>query len=188
MLDSSGQEGGRLVLKLCSMCGEPTKSKYAMCQRPGPCGVEYRRLWARDEDKEHRNEVARRYRRSQKCAPSVYGVLFPAPGVLKIGLTTSSSSALYVGIARQGARKRGWDIADSSCIWKQPGDVRTEAWMQATLAFRWPGAFGKYQNRICEWFDVSGLPLEAVGATLSEIYREVPADLIREHRELKPAA
>jgi hypothetical protein len=167
------------------MCGKPTNSRYEVCNREGtPCRAEYQRLWNLDQDKAHRNEVARRYRRNQKCAPSVYAILFPEPGVLKVGLTTSSSAALYVGIARVGARKRGWDVTGSTCIWKQPGDVRVEAWMQATLAFRWPGAFGKYQNRICEWFDISGLPPDLVVATLAGTYQEVPTDLVGD-RELR---
>lgn len=177
MPDSSCKEGGKPNLKFCSMCGQPTKSRYAVCNREGsPCRVEYQRLWALDQDKAHRNEVARRYHRNQKTDPFVYAVLFPVPGVLKIGLTTSSSAALYVGIARQGAKKRSWEIAGSSCIWKQAGDVRTEAWMQATIAFRWPGAYSKHQNRICEWFDVSGLPAESIAAALDRIYRKVPVD------------
>jgi hypothetical protein len=150
-----------------------------MCNREGSaCRVEYQRLWALDQDKEHRNEIARRYRHRQKGAPAVYGILFPAPAILKVGHTTSSSSALYVGIARHGARTRGWEVGGSSCIWKKAGDVRTEAWMQATLAFQWPAAFGKRQNRICEWFDVSALAPEEVVSALTEVYGRVPADLV----------
>jgi hypothetical protein len=181
MSNSSKQEAASAKLKRCSICGQPTKSRYAVCNRAdSPCRIEYQRLWALDQDKEHRNAVVRRYRRNQKQPPRVYGVLFPAAAVLKIGLTTSSSSALYTGIARRGARDRGWDVTGSSCIWSRPGDVRTEAWIQATLSFRWPPAFRKYQNRVCEWFDVSGVESDVVKTFLDEVYREVPVDLVPE--------
>jgi hypothetical protein len=149
-----------------------------MCQRTDTsCSNEYRKLWNREQDKARRNEIVRQYRqRARQGGPAVYGILFPAVAVLKVGLTTTESPAIYVGIARRGARNRGWDPRGSSCIWKNPGDVRTEAWIQATLAFRWPGAFTKYQNRLCEWFDISGLTPEVIIATLDEVYQGVPAD------------
>jgi len=50
--------------------------------------------------------------------------------------------------------------------------------LQATLAFRWPGAAEKRQNRICEWFAVPGLLEEEIAATLDAVYGLVPADLI----------
>jgi hypothetical protein len=167
----------------CSMCGQPTTSKYAMCQRPGACSREYRRLWNRDQDKAHRNEVVRRYRQGRKSEPYVYAILFPLPGVLKVGATTGASPAVTMGTARVGARKRGWDTIDSACIWRALGDVRTEAWMQATLAFRWPGAFGKRQNRICEWFNVAGLAADALVGRLEEVYRQVPTDMLTTQRK-----
>ena len=166
------------VLKECVLCGSPTRSRFAVCNREGtPCRAEYQRLWNQQQDKARRNEVARRYRHSQKTDPAVYAILFPAPAVLKVGLTTHSSSALYLGTARQGAKRRGLEIAGSSVIWKQPGDVRAEAWLQATLSFRWPGAFGKYQNRICEWFDVSGVPETEIRSTIASTYLDLPTDL-----------
>lgn len=162
----------------CSICGRLTTGKYGMCQRTDtPCSREYRRLWARDQSKERRAEIVRQYRRSHRIAPCLYAVIFPVPVVLKVGLTTVAP-AISIGTVRIGARKRGWDAAGSSCIWTRPGDVRTEAWVQANLAFRWPGAFGKYQNRVCEWFNVAGLPLDDVVATLDEIYQGVPVDRV----------
>lgn len=160
------------------MCGLPTTSKYGMCQRAGACSREYRRLWNHDQDKTSRNEIVRKYRKTLKTDPFVYAIWFPGAAVLKVGCATTRSSAVYVGTARVGARKRNLDVRGSSCIWLQPGDVRAEAWMQATLAFRWPGAFGKYQNRVCEWFDVSGLMQDEIAAALDEVYRQVPVDQI----------
>lgn len=166
-------------LKECALCGLPTQSRFAVCNREGtPCRAEYQRLWNQQQDKTHRNEVARRYRHNQKTDPAVYAILFPVPAVLKVGLTTHRSSALYLGTARQGAKRRGWDTTGSSVIWRQPGDVRAEAWLQATLSFRWPGAFGKYQNRICEWLDVSGLAEAEIRSTVAGAYLDLPADLI----------
>lgn len=48
--------------------------------------------------------------------------------------------------------------------------------MQACLSFWWPGAAIKYQNRICEWFDVSGRLTEEVLNVLDEVYQGVPVD------------
>jgi hypothetical protein len=172
-------------VKTCSVCGQPTKSKYEVCNRANKaCRSAYLKLWSKDQDKAQRNEVARRYRQKQKKSNSVYAVHFPGSSILKVGLTAFTSPAIYVGTARQGALKRGWEIRDSSCIWRHPGDVRVEAWMQASLSFRWPGAFGKRQNRICEWFDVAGLPLDAINAALDDVYQSVPIDLVGAPKDL----
>ena len=109
-MSNSGEEKAA-ELKPCSMCGLPTKSKYAMCQRPGPCGKEYRRLWAGDQDKEHRNEIARRYRRNQKVAPCVYGIFFPGPAVLKVNIQAGYSAERVPGTEH---RRSG------TCIAKRP--------------------------------------------------------------------
>lgn len=122
-------------------------------------------------------EAARRYRRGQKVAPFLYAVWFPAPAVLKIGCTTNRSASVYVGAARQGARRRGWSIEGSSRIWHEPGDERTEAFIQASLSFEWPGACAGRQLRLSEWFR-PGLPLGEVAARLAEVYRRVPPDLL----------
>lgn len=160
------------------MCGLPTSSKYGMCQRAGACGREYRRLWARDQDAGHRNEVVRRYRLNHKVPSQVYAILFPLPEVLKVGLTSTDIPAVTMGSARMGARKRGWEVSGSTCIWREPGDVRAEAWMQATLSFRWPAAARLRQTRISEWFDVSALTVQEVTAVLAEIYEGLPVDAV----------
>jgi hypothetical protein len=118
-----------------------------------------------------------RYHRKQKGAPSVYGVWFPSPQVLKVGFTLNTSSARFVGSARPRAELRGWDTEGSSCIWRVAGDTRVEAWMQATLAFRWRRTYER-GTRLCEWFLVPGLTEEEIAGVLDEVYGLVPVDLV----------
>jgi hypothetical protein len=127
--------------------------------------------------REHRKEKARRRIRESKGEPSVYAIWFPSARVLKVGFTEHANVAIFLASARNRARKRGWETADSSCIWKQPGDTRTEAWMQATLAFRWYPAFEQKQSRICEWFRVPDLGSDEVVAMLEAVYGLVPPDI-----------
>lgn len=164
----------------CSICGQPTDSAFPVCtRRNGQCDVEYRRLRAPAVDKERRNEAVRRYRarRRRQSLPSVYGVWIPTAQVLKVGFTTHKNDSPFVCSARTRAERHGWDSDGSSCIWKQPGDTRVEAWMQATLSFRWRPAFEQKHSRICEWFQLPGLTEAAIVAVLDELYGQVPADL-----------
>jgi hypothetical protein len=175
----------------CSMCGRPTASPLPVCSRPGGCRTESARLRANEArraelgsktrrvpaTRERRNERIRRHRQLQKGILSVYAVWFPSPRVLKVGFTTDTQNSIFTGVARTRAKRRSWDTEGASCIWRQPGDTRTEAWMQATLAFRWPPAFEQKHNRICEWFRVPDLTEGAIAAVLGEIYGQVPADL-----------
>jgi hypothetical protein len=163
-----------------------------VCGRPGKCKIEYIRLLAREvrgvelgpkvqrvpATKEQRNELVRYRRQAQKGIPSVYAVWFPGPQVLKVGFTTDTQNSIFVGVARTRARRRGWGAEGASCIWKQPGDTRTEAWMQATLAFQWLPAFEQKHNRVCEWFRVPGLTEGEIVGVLNEIYGLVPANTI----------
>lgn len=144
----------------CSLCGRLTTSPYGVCTQ-GPCYNEYRR----------------RERIAQKGEPSVYAVWFPSPCVLKVGFTAHTSNHIFTATARSRAGRRGWDAAGSSCIWKQPGDMRTEAWMQATLAFRWRAAFEKHHGTLCEWFKVPASAEGGIAEILDHIYGQVPADL-----------
>jgi hypothetical protein len=147
-----------------------------MCQRRDTrCGIEYQRLQATGY-RDRRNEVVRRRRQAQKGEPSVYAVWFPIPQGLKVGFTTDTNNSIFVCLARRKAVRRDWDAGDSRCIWKQPGDMRTEAWIQATLAFRWLAAFEQRDSRICEWFQVPGLAETEIATLLDEVYRLVPAD------------
>lgn len=106
----------------------------------------------------------------------MYAVWFPASGVLKTGFTEHAQN-YFLSTARNRARRHGWEAADGCCIWKRPGDTRTEAWMQATLSFRWWPALSQAQNRICEWLKVPGLPEGEIVGILDEVYRLVPADV-----------
>lgn len=189
----------------CSMCGLPTISRLPMCTRPGKCATEYKRLMKREargsdlhtpahpcslcgQPTTSRfpvcggpsciNEYRRLERIAQKGVPSVYAVWFPAVQVLKVGFTTDTNNGIFIATARnRAASRRGWDTDGCRCIWKQPGDLRTEAWMQATLAFRWRPAFEQVHSRICEWFSVPGLLDEEIAGTLDGIYGMLPADL-----------
>jgi hypothetical protein len=117
------------------------------------------------------------FRAGQKGAPSVYAVWFPAPLILKIGFSKNTTDSIFEGSARRRARNRSWDVEGSRCIWKQPGDTRTEAWMQATLAFRWLPAYRETSGRISEWFSVPGfLTADEVVTVLGGLYRLVPPD------------
>jgi hypothetical protein len=69
------------------------------------------------------------------------------------------------------------DGGDGRCIWKRPGDTRTEAWIQSTLAFRWLSPFKATDGRLCEWFTVPRLAVEEITEVLDGIYRLVPPDL-----------
>jgi len=146
--------------KPCTSCGQPTTSVLGVCSRL-PC----------------RNEHARLEHAAHSDGSSVYAVWFPCPRILKIGFSTSTANSVFVSAARGRAKRRDWDIGGSCCIWKQPGDTRTEAWMQATLAFRWPHAFEQKLSRICEWFSVPAiLTVDEVVTALAGVYRLVPAD------------
>lgn len=174
----------------CLSCGRPTASKVGVCARPS-CSAEYYRRMQRQaatskpyrrvadtpEAKGMRNAAVRRGHQKQRGSASVYAVWFPAPQVLKIGFTMHTQDSIFVCVARRKAVHRGWDSRESFCIWKQPGDVRTEAWMQATLSFRWWPAFEQKHNRVCEWLKVPILPEREIAGVLDEVYRLVPADV-----------
>lgn len=191
---------------LCSLCGQPTRSKYPVCGRHNECQAEYVRLAQAegrkteaakerqrrylqgdtfkehaktDEYREHRNSATRRHRQNQKGEPSVYAVWLPSPQILKVGFTIHTNNSIFVSVARTRGGARGFDTTGISCIWRKPGDTRAESWIQATLAFRWRPAYEQKHNRICEWFGVSGLAAEGVIETLDEVYGLMPPDLIQ---------
>jgi len=145
--------------KPCTSCGCPTVAVGGICARPS-CWNPYQRL----------------VRASQKGGSFVYAVWLPSPRILKVGFSTYMNG-LFVCSVRDRARERNWDTEGARCIWKQPGDTRTEAWMQATLAFRWPPAFEEKGGRICEWFAVPELAVEEITEVVDGIYRLVPPDL-----------
>lgn len=107
----------------------------------------------------------------------MYAVWFPSARVLKVGFTEHANVGIFLSAARNRAKKRGWATGDSACIWQQPGDTRTEAWMQASLAFRWRPPFDQKFNRVCEWFRVPDLGETGIAAVLDEVYGLVPVDL-----------
>jgi hypothetical protein len=148
--------------KPCASCGRPTKSTHEVCARPS-CLNEYARA---------RTAVA-------SGAPSVYAVWLPVPSILKVGFSKHTSGSRIACATRDRARNRGWDATGSWCIWQKPGDTRTEAWMQATLSFRWRPPFHAGDGRLCEWFTVYHLTVEEVTEVLDSTYRLVPPDLTR---------
>jgi hypothetical protein len=166
----------------CSLCGRLTDSSFPMCSRQDTgCRIEYQRAQLADGGyRQRRNERVSELRQRQKGDPSVYAVWFPVPGILKVGFTTDMNNGIFVGVARTRAKRRDWAIEGSSCTWKQPGDLRTEAWMQATLAFRWRSAFEQRSMKICEWFLVPGLTEDEIGHVLDEVYKLVPADTVKQ--------
>lgn len=107
----------------------------------------------------------------------MYAVWFPSPCILKVGFSTYKTGLRFVASARSRARERNWDTAGSAPIWKRPGDNRTEAWIQATLSFRWRSPFHAGDGRLCEWFTVHHLTVEEVTGVLDSTYRLVPPDL-----------
>ena len=169
----------------CSSCGRPTTSETGVCTNPS-CASEYHRAtyqWrlrsGRLDDKEARNKSIRQRRALHQRAhvPSVYAIWFPVPQVLKVGFTSQKTDSPFVSAARTRAERHGLDPAGSSCIWRQPGDTRTEAWMQATLSFRWWPAFEQKHIRICEWLQIPDLPAADIVGVLDEVYGLVPADV-----------
>jgi len=108
----------------------------------------------------------------------VYGVWFPPARILKVGFSSRLTDARIASSARGRAKKHNLDASGGQCIWKQPGDARTEAWMQATLAFRWQFPFDASDGRLCEWFSVPAiLTVDEVVTALDGVYRLVPPDL-----------
>lgn len=110
----------------------------------------------------------------------MYAIWFPVAQGLKVGFTTETIDSIFVRMARRRAARRGWDTGGCRCIWRQPGDLRTEAWMQATLAFRWAAAFEQRDSRISEWFRIFGHADEEVVKVLDAVYELVPADVTTE--------
>lgn len=152
----------RKTIRPCEVCGTPTASRLGVCAANRACI----------------NERRRRERTDQKGAPSVYAIWFPVPQVLKTGFTTDTADFIPVSVAANRVRKRGWASAGAQLLWRMPGDLRTEAWMQVTLAFRWQGAYAQVNLKICEWFDVTGIPEPEIIAVLDEVYKAVPVDLV----------
>jgi Recombinase len=190
------------VLAPCSVCGDLTASKYGVCHDGPECRRVYASVSTARERKNHPrkpctscgqlttsvygvcsrpscvNERMRIFLADQKGAPSVYAVWFPSPCILKIGFSLNVTDSIFVNSARRRARVRNWDDGGSRCIWRKPGDTRTEAWMQATLAFRWQSAYRETSGRICEWFSVPRiLTVDEVVTALDGLYRIVPPDL-----------
>jgi hypothetical protein len=107
----------------------------------------------------------------------VYAVLFPSSAILKIGFTLNKNLSWSTANARKNAQHRGYVIEGSKWIWRQSGDTRVEAWLQATLAFRWNRAT-KNGNRLCEWFRVPSLTEGEIATVLDEIYGLIPVDQV----------
>ena len=130
------------------------------------------------QDKDERNARVREHRasRAEYRSPSVYAVWFPAAGVIKIGYTAHETSGPFVAVARHRALVRGWPTDNCLCIWRKPGDLRAESWIQATLAFQWRPAYPQAAPRMCEWFDVAGMPGPRIVRTLDDVYQHVPVD------------
>lgn len=147
----------------CASCGQVTTSELPVCSRRS-CVNEYRRV---------ERAVSQRAR-----GASVYGIWFPAAHVLKVGFTTHVNNSPFMSSVRTRAERHGLDTTGASCIWKHPGDVRTEAWIQATLAFRWAAAFEQKHTRMCEWFAVPVLSGYEVVAVLDHVHSSVPRDLM----------
>lgn len=150
---------GTSTSKPCTSCGRPTVAEGGVCARPS-CWNPYQRL----------------VRASQKGGSFVYAVWLPSPCILKVGFSTYMNG-LFICSVRDRAKERNWDTEGTRCIWKQSGDTRTEAWMQATLAFRWPAAFEEKGGRICEWFAVPELAVKEITEVVDGTYRLVPPDL-----------
>lgn len=116
----------------------------------------------------------------------IYAVHFPeAGGVLKIGCSGNRSPAVYVNAARQGARRRGWSIENSSRVWYEAGDLRTECYVQSVLAFEWPSAITVRQSRLAEWFR-PGIPVDSIVVRLAAVYRKVPPDRLMPRSSITP--
>jgi hypothetical protein len=186
----------------CTECGHPTSSKYGICRSPA-CRNAYQRK--RDESQKPddlrklctscgrpttsalnicgrrscHNEYARARTAASGSGSSVYAVWFPVPSVLKVGFSKHTVESRIACSVRGRARERSWDTGGSACIWQRPGDNRTEAWMQATLAFRWRHPFHAGDGRLCEWFTVYHLTVEEIIEVLNGTYRLVPPDLTR---------
>ena len=107
----------------------------------------------------------------------IYAVWFSEAGVLKIGCSGNRSAQVYVSAARSGARQRGWSTKHASRIWHEAGDVRIEAFVQASVAFEWPSATTGPRTRLSEWFR-PGIPEAEITARLARIYRRLPVDLL----------
>lgn len=162
----------------CSICGRLTRSSFPMCaRRDTRCSAEYQRVTDASRKWAGRNAAVRRRRREQKGEPSIYAVWFPIPQGLKVGFTMDTVESLYVHQARRRAASRGWDTGGCRLIWRMPGDLRTEAWIQATLAFRWASAFEQRDSRISEWFRIFGHADAEVVKVLDAVYGLVPADV-----------
>jgi hypothetical protein len=184
----------------CTECGFPTSSKYGICH-DAACRNAYQSKWHESRKPEDTrksctscgqltysaldvcarpsciNAYARATRAASGGAPSLYAVWFPTPSILKVGFTKHSSSSRIAGFTRSRAKKRGWDTEGSSCFWQRPGDNRAEAWIQATLSFRWRSPFHASDGRLCEWFTVYHLTVEEITEVLDCTYQLVPPDL-----------
>lgn len=163
----------------CSVCGRPTRSELGICAaRSGPCHNARGRA-DRAAHPEVRRSIARRQRGKMPAgSPAVYAIWFPRPEILKVGFTRKNVTKVFIASARSKARRRNLDVTGSACVWLRPGDERTEAWIQATLAFKWPAAL-IHARRICEWFLMSGVTQEDITEILNEVYKQVPADVVK---------
>jgi hypothetical protein len=157
--------------KPCASCGQPTTSALDVCARPS--------CW---------NAYARARTVAQGGGSFVYGVWFPSSCILKVGWSTRLTNARIGSSARGRAKRYNLDAGDGQCIWKRPGDTRTEAWIQSTLAFRWLTPFKATDGRLSEWFSVPAiLTVDEITEVLDSTYRLVPPDLTRPAFELQAA-
>jgi hypothetical protein len=101
----------------------------------------------------------------------VYGILFPVPGILKIG-KWSNRVGSPLKSAEHHLRKQG--MTDSGVeIWEMPGGVREEQFMHAYLAFSYPPAFTK-STRASEWYLVANVSAEDLVSHLYAIAAMMP--------------
>ncbi len=118
-----------------------------------------------------RNDWARR-----QVDSFVYVIFFPTTNVLKVGKSTDSRE--YESRARTILKTKGFaKTREGTTIWKFPGDVRTEAYVQVMLAFRLKSMFNK-ERRLSEWFLSNGMSSTELVALLNEIVKCMPEDQV----------
>ena len=104
----------------------------------------------------------------------VYVILFPTAQVLKVGKSTDSRE--YESRARTVLKNKGFlQASEGITIWKFPGDVRTEAYVQVMLAFRFNSLHSR-ERRLSEWFSIGDMSRDEIISFLNEIIAHIPED------------
>ncbi|SRR6266702_1697797 len=133
---------------------------------------ELARDW-RLKNPERNRENQRRWRErdQENRSPSVYAVLFPTAGILKIGkIKRRTSDARNQAMRRM--RNRGFYADDALVIWEDEGQQLEEAYLQISMAFYFQPAFSS--SRLSEWFKVNNSSQEEIGLLLNEFYSIMP--------------